>query len=144
MSVKKFLVAVLTMLSLSACQTTDTNNVKNDDYIVIKDTKLFNYRALPKREEAPTVSIQSKLNITNAAECIQNQLKQKFKLPEGFYETKSYADRGTTVSLVNPFTKIEGLVFEIVPDGISGSKIHLYSNGTMISRAWQNLPNQCQ
>ncbi len=146
MFAKKIFLLLSTVLILSACETTTTPQHidKKDNFAVVQDTKLYNYRTLPKRNELPATTVLSSKNVALAAQCIQDNLKQRFKLPDGFYEMKSYADRGTTVSLMNPFTQIEGLVFEVVPDGLDNSKINLYANGTMLSTAWQALPNSCQ
>ncbi len=145
MRFKKRLSCLCLSILLSACQTTDPDQVKkSNQFDVIADTKVYNFKAMPHRTAQPDITVKSNQNVSSTAICIQEQLKKQFKLPDNFFEKKSYASRGETVALVNPFTNVEGLVFEITPSGINDSIINLYSNGTRLSKAWKNIPNKCK
>lgn len=107
------------------------------------NTSLFGFRSLPKRAEAPAVSVSASRSVAEVSQCLQGQLKSRFKLPEDFFQVKNYANKAQSVSLVNPFTKKEGLMMDVEPVGVNGSTIKLYANGATLSKAWQQLPGRC-
>ncbi|MCP2041472.1 chemotaxis protein histidine kinase CheA [Neisseria sp. HSC-16F19] len=107
------------------------------------NTSLFGFRSLPKRAEAPAVTVSASRPVAEVSQCLQGQLKSRFNLPEDFFQVKNYANKAQSVSLVNPFTKKEGLMMDVESSGVSSSTIKLYANGATLSRAWQQLPARC-
>ncbi len=114
------------------------------DAVVDGNQALFGFRSLPKRAEAAAVSETAGRPVAEVSQCVQQQLQSQFKLPEDFYQVKTYADNAQTVALVNPFTKKEGLLFDISPSGVNSSEIRLYANGATLSNAWKRLPTRCR
>ena len=45
------------------------------------NTSLFGFRSLPKRAEAPAVSVSASRSVGEVSQCLQGQLKTRFKLP---------------------------------------------------------------
>lgn len=115
----------------------------NQDVKTAGNTSLFGFRSLPKRAEAPAVSVAANRSVAEVSQCLQGQIKTRFKLPEDFFQVKNYANNSQSVALVNPFTKKEGLMLDVVPSGVNGSTIKLYANGATLSKAWQQMPARC-
>ena len=94
--------------------------------------------------DAPVVSLEIKKSAFQVGKCLNNQLQKKFNLPSDFLQITSYADGGHTIAMVNPFTKIKGLQFDIINQGLEKSRVNLYANNMELSKAWLNLPNSCR
>lgn len=98
---------------------------------------------LPERAEEAVSIVVSEHQPFSAIECLEKELSEKFKLPDNFYGIKYYPDGSGTIRLVNPYSKKQGLYFDVaVREG--GSEIRLYRNFATISEAWKKIPNACK
>lgn len=145
MFVRRLLVSAV-LACLAACTTTANSPVnKNPDLkqsTSIGNTKALDYQMIPKRSEQPHSVTVSNHNALDTALCLKQRLGSDFKMPEEFIGHTVYTDHNHSVGLVNPFTKTEGITMDVVAQG-ANSEIRLYSNGNLLSRAWQQLPNKC-
>lgn len=145
MFVRRLLVSAV-LACLAACTTTANSPVnKNPDLkqsTSIGNTKALDYQMIPKRSEQPHSVTVSNHNALDTALCLKQRLGSDFKMPEEFIGHTVYTDHNHSVGLINPFTKTEGITMDVVAQG-ANSEIRLYSNGNLLSRAWQQLPNKC-
>lgn len=116
----------------------------NDDVKTGSNRSSFGFRSLPERTETAAVTEQSGKSVAEVSQCLQTQLQSQFKLPENFFQVRSYANNAQSVTLVNPFTKKTGLLMEVAERGVNRSEVKLYANGATLSSAWKRLPGRCR
>lgn len=150
---KRFkLLCLLPLLALAGCVTPEAAGIRkqqshinyDDDVKIGGSHTAYGFRSLPDRSGKPEVEVQSEKAPGEAAQCLQQQLQTRFRLPAEFIQVRSYANSAQTVALHNPFTRKDGVLMDVQQRGVKSSVIKLYANGTTLSRAWRNVPAACK
>ena len=142
---------LLPLLALAGCVSPEAagirrqqSNINYDDDVKIGSSRMaYGFRSQPTRGR-PEVEVQRNKAPGEAAQCLQQQLQTRLRLPENFIQVRSYTNSAYTVALHNPFTNKDGVVMDVRQRGVRSSEIKLYANGTTLSRVWRSIPAACK
>ena len=146
----RFLGLIIILWLMAACGTPQPSIIHKKDQIdttessLVGNSRVYHFQALPKRNQQPDSNTSAARSVADTSSCLQSQIRQTFKLPDEFFEVKTYTDKSQSITLVNPFTRKEGLVMDVVGSGVNQSDIRLYANGATLSGAWRRLPQKCR